>query len=84
MWSSSLPTQLPRALRPLAHETVVTEDGPPPTAEPGAVTSRWGHRRSHGRATHVHCRAWPTELPTMRAKHAATLEQADWPHLGLQ
>jgi hypothetical protein len=45
--SSSLPTRLPRALRPLTHETVVTEDGPPPPAEPGAVTNRWSHRRSH-------------------------------------
>ena len=27
MWSSSLPTRLPRALRALAHEAVVTETG---------------------------------------------------------
>jgi hypothetical protein len=25
----------------------------PPTAEPGAVSNRWSHRRSPGRATHV-------------------------------
>jgi hypothetical protein len=41
------PHRLPRALRPLADETVVTKDGPPPTAEPGAVTNRWSHRCSH-------------------------------------
>ena len=36
MWSSSLPTQLPRALPALAHETVVTEDGPPPYGRAGS------------------------------------------------
>ena len=46
MAGSSPSSRLPRALRPLAHETVVTEDGPPPTAEPGAITNR-NHRRSH-------------------------------------
>jgi hypothetical protein len=32
-WSSSLPTHLPRALQALAHEAVVTEDGPRPPDE---------------------------------------------------
>ena len=44
--SSSLPTRLPRALRALAHEAVVTEDGPHPLAELGAVAARCEHRRS--------------------------------------
>jgi hypothetical protein len=34
------PHPLPRALRALAHEAVVTEDGPHPRAELGAVAAR--------------------------------------------
>jgi hypothetical protein len=58
-WSSSLPTRLPRALRALAHEAVVTEDGPhpemamlaftrqrppPAKASSGQVRSLWGQQ----------------------------------------
>ena len=47
------PTRLPRALRPLAHETVVTEDG----SLYGRAGSRYQQVEpsplSRGRATHV-------------------------------
>ena len=36
------------ALRALAHEAVVTEDGPHPLAELGTIAARCKRRRSHG------------------------------------
>jgi len=47
MWSSSLPTQLPRALSDLAHEQWLTEDDLRPAVELGAAAAaRSEHRRS--------------------------------------
>jgi|RhiMetdeSRZDD1v2_1073273.scaffolds.fasta_scaffold23891_8 hypothetical protein len=40
MWSSSLPTRLPRALRALAHEAVVTEERPHPAANVVIIAAR--------------------------------------------
>jgi hypothetical protein len=40
------PEELPRVLWALAHETVVTEDGPHPLGELGAVAARCEHHRS--------------------------------------
>ena len=42
----SLPTQLPRPLRALAHQAVVTEDRPRPLRELGTVTFGCEPRRS--------------------------------------
>jgi hypothetical protein len=44
---------LPRALQTLAHEPVVAEDGPHPSARPGAVAARASHAVLAGRATRV-------------------------------
>jgi hypothetical protein len=44
---------LPRALRPLAYEPVVTEDGPRPLTELGAVAIRWSVIVLAGRATRM-------------------------------
>jgi hypothetical protein len=53
MWSSSLPTRLPRALGPLAHEAMVTEDGPRPAVELEPSPSRASVVVLAGRATCV-------------------------------
>jgi hypothetical protein len=47
------PTRLPRALRALAHEPVVTEDGPHPLGQRGAAASCEPLVVLAGRATHV-------------------------------
>ena len=83
--SSSLPTRLPRALRPLALETVVTEDGPPlrPSREPSSPGRTIAALT--GRAAHVQWRGWTKRSsPTMRAKRAAPLGADRLVHLGLQ
>jgi hypothetical protein len=63
--SSSPSTQLPRALRALAHEAVVTEDGPHPAVELGAVAARCEPRRSrrpcHPRAIRSGHERYPTD-----------------------
>jgi hypothetical protein len=52
-WSSSLPTRPPRALRTVAHEAAVTEDGPHPLGEFEPSPSRVSAVVLAERATHV-------------------------------
>ena len=83
--SSSLPTRLRRALRPLALETVVTEDGPPlrPSREPSSPGRTIAALT--GRAAHVQWRGWTKRSsPTMRAKRAVPLGADRLVHLELQ
>jgi hypothetical protein len=58
-------------LRALAHEAVVTEDGPHPLAELGTIAARCKRRRSHGPC---HPRATSSVTIGMQRSMAVTRE----------
>jgi hypothetical protein len=72
--SSSLPTRLPRARRALAHEAVVTEDGPHPKAVAG---ERFAQRRPGGVQLMAAALILPSRSASAKARSASARSERD-------